>query len=214
MGNAIGLLGGSFDPIHVGHLLLARAARDALDLAEVRLIPAARPWQKGELAAPAEHRVRMIELAIAGEPRLVVDRIELARGGPSYTIDTLRALRAQLPDTPLVLVIGADQMQRLDTWREWREIPRLAHIAVARRNDAVLALAWPLAEFYNERWAPRLPATTAGSVVDLPMPPSDASATEIRALLKQPPAAARDARLAALVPPPVLDYIRAHRLYC
>ncbi|HXF45777.1 MAG TPA: adenylyltransferase/cytidyltransferase family protein, partial [Burkholderiaceae bacterium] len=84
MGNAIGLLGGSFDPIHLGHLLLARAARDALDLAEVRLIPAAQPWQKGELVAPAEHRVRMIELAIAGEPRLVVDRIELERGGPSY----------------------------------------------------------------------------------------------------------------------------------
>lgn len=212
MSAAIGLLGGSFDPVHVGHLLLARAARDALALAEVRFIPAARPWQKGELT-PAEHRVKMLELALAGEPRCRIDPTELQRGGVSYTIDTLRELRAQLADTPLVLVIGADQMQRLDTWREWREIPRLAHIAVARRNDAVLTLSWRLQEFYNERWAPRLPDAPAGSIVDLPMQPSDASATEIRALLKQPPSAERDARLAALLPPAVLDYIRAHHLY-
>jgi nicotinate-nucleotide adenylyltransferase len=212
MSAAIGLLGGSFDPVHVGHLLLARAARDALALAEVRFIPAARPWQKGELA-PAEHRVKMLELALAGEPRCLIDPIELQRGGVSYTIDTLRELRARLADTPLVLVIGADQMQRLDTWRDWREIPRLAHIAVARRNDAVLTLSWLLQEFYNERWAPRLPDAPAGSIVDLPMQPSDASATEIRALLKQPPSAEHDARLAALLPPAVLDYIRAHHLY-
>lgn len=212
MAAPIGLLGGSFDPVHVGHLALARAARDVLGLTEVRFIPAAQPWQKGELAA-AEHRVRMLELALAGETRFAIDRCELARGGASYTIDTLRALRAQLADTPLVLVIGADQMQRFDTWREWREVPKFAHLAVARRNDAVLTLSWTLQEFYNERWAPKLPATPAGCVVDLPMTPSDASATEIRALLKQPPSAARDARLAALVPAPVLDYIRAHRLY-
>ncbi|MCS7100073.1 MAG: nicotinate (nicotinamide) nucleotide adenylyltransferase [Burkholderiaceae bacterium] len=213
MSAAIGLLGGSFDPVHVGHLMLARAARDALDLAQLRFVPAGQPWQKATLVAPAEHRLRMLQLAIDGEPRFFIDRIELDRPGPSYTIDTLRALRAQLADTPLVLVIGADQMQRFDTWREWREIPRYAHLAVARRNDAVLTLTWPLAEFYNAHWAPRLPDAPAGSVLDLPMPPSDASATEIRALLKQPPAAARDARLAQLLPPAVLDYIRVHHLY-
>ncbi|MCS6943837.1 MAG: nicotinate (nicotinamide) nucleotide adenylyltransferase [Sutterellaceae bacterium] len=210
---AIGLLGGSFDPVHVGHLMLARAARDGLDLAQLRFVPAGQPWQKGALVASAEHRLRMLQLAIAGEPRFFIDRIELDRPGPSYTIDTLRALRAQLPDTPLVLVIGADQMQRFDTWREWREIPRYAHIAVARRNDAVLTLTWPLAEFYNAHWAPQLPAALAGSVLDLPMPPSDASATEIRTLLAQPPSGARDARLAQLLPPAVLHYIRAHHLY-
>jgi nicotinate-nucleotide adenylyltransferase len=211
----IGLLGGSFDPIHVGHLALARAALDRLGLAEVRFIPAGQPWQKGEIT-DAAHRAKMVALAIAGEPRFALDMHEIERPGPSYTIDTLRALRAALgPDTPLVLVIGADQMQRLDTWRDWQRLLDLAHIAVARRNDAVLTLPWPLQEFYNEHWAQpaQLRDRPAGCVVDLDMAPVDASATEIRALLRAPASPARDARLAQIVPAAVLDYIRAHDLY-
>lgn len=211
----IGILGGSFDPVHVGHLALARAARDGLQLAELRFVPAGQPWQKGALT-PAEHRVRMIELALDAEPRMGIDHCEIERGGPTYTIDTLRALRERLgAAVPLVLVIGADQMARLDTWRDWSSIPALAHIAVARRNDAVLVLSDALQTFYNERWAPAAQAAgaPAGLVVEIDMPPSDASATEIRALLAQPPTAHAEARLASLVPAPVLDYIRAHHLY-
>ncbi len=211
----IGLLGGSFDPIHVGHLALARAALERLGLAQVRFIPAGQPWQKAEVTAAA-HRAKMVALAIAGEPRFVLDVCEIERPGPTYTIDTLRALRATLgADTPLVLVLGADQMERLDTWRDWTHLLDLAHIAVARRNDAVLTLSWPLQEFYNEHWArpAKLAGRPAGRIVDLEMEPVDASATEIRALLRAPASPERDARLAQIVPAAVLDYIRAHDLY-
>ena len=211
----IGLLGGSFDPIHVGHLQLARDARDRLGLAEVRLIPAAQPWQKGPIT-DAAHRAHMVALAIAGEPGLVLDMHEIERGGPSYTIDTLRALRASLgPAQPLVLIIGADQMARLDTWREWESLIALAHIAVARRNAHPPALSPALQAFHAAHHAGRaaLRDRPHGAIVDLPMTPVDASATQIRALLSEPTSPAREARLAALVPAPVLLYIRQQGLY-
>lgn len=211
----LGLLGGSFDPVHVGHLALARAARDALRLAEVRLIPAAQPWQKGEIT-DAEQRAAMVALAIAGEPGLRLDRGELDRGGPSYTIDTLRALRAEVGAArPLVLIVGADQLQRLDTWRDWQQLPQYAHLAVAQRAGTP-PLPPGLQPWVDARRAPdaaALAAAPAGRIVTLPMTPADASATEIRALLQAPSGAAGDARLAQLLPPAVLLYIRRARLY-
>jgi nicotinate-nucleotide adenylyltransferase len=211
----IGLLGGTFDPIHTGHLALARAARDGLGLAQLLLIPAANPWQKGAIT-DGPHRARMVELATENETRMAVDNCELERGGSSYTIDTLREMRARLgPQTPLVLVIGADQMERLDTWRDWQSILGFAHLAVARRNDAVLVLSYPLQEFYNEHWtqADSVGTSACGHVVELDMAPHDVSATEVRSLLAAAPGPGRDARLAQVLPPAVLDYIRAHRLY-
>lgn len=211
----VGVFGGSFDPIHSGHLALARAARDELRLAELLLVPAARPWQKN-LLTDAAHRAKMVELAIAGEPRLRLERCELERTGASYTIDTLRELRARYgAATPLVLVIGADQMERFDTWHEWQQILQFAHLGVARRNDAVLVLSTALQTYYNEHW---MPAETwrgaaCGYVIEVTMPPHDASATEVRALLASPASGPRDARLAQIVPAPVLDYIRMHHLY-
>jgi len=209
------VLGGTFDPIHNGHLALARAACSSLRLAELRLVPAAHPWQKGSIT-DARRRADMVSLAIAGDPCLRLDLCEVERGGASYSIDTLRDLRARFgAEQPLVLVIGADQMERFDTWREWRAILQLAHLAVARRNDAVLVLGAPLQAFYNEHWgeAEVLQTAPGGRVVAVEMVPSDASATEIRVLLRQPDGPARDARLREIVPAPVLDYIRAHHLY-
>lgn len=211
----IGLLGGSFDPIHAGHLQLARDARDAFDLAELRLVPAGQPWQKKGLT-DAAHRAHMVELAIRGEPRLVLDMREIARTGPSYTVDTLRELRIALgPAQPLVLVIGADQLQRLDTWHQWQQLLGLAHIAVARRAGAPLALGPVMQAYYDRHRADgrTLRARAAGSIVDLPMTPVDASATEIRALLREPPSRRRDEALGRLVPAPVLLYIRDAGLY-
>jgi nicotinate-nucleotide adenylyltransferase len=212
---AIGIFGGSFDPIHNGHLALARAARDALQVTELLLVPAARPWQKHPVT-DAAHRAQMVELAIAGEPRLRLERCELERSGASYTIDTLRELRARYgAATPLVLVIGADQMERLDTWHQWESLLDFAHLGVARRNDAVLVLSDRLQTYYNERWAPAgtWRATAHGCVIEVAMPPNDASATEVRTLLAQPAGPARDARLAQIVPAAVLDYIRTNHLY-
>lgn len=211
----IGLLGGSFNPIHLGHLQLARDARDRLQLGELRFIPAAVPWQKGNIVDP-EARAQMVALAIAGEAGWVLDRIEIERGGASYTIDTLQALRtARGPEVPLVWILGSDQMARLDTWHQWQRLLDFAHLAVARRNDEVMVLPDALQTYYNAHWAEPavLNEATHGHIVDLPMTPSDASGTEIRALLAAPSSPAREKRLHDLLPPAVLDYIRAHHLY-
>jgi nicotinate-nucleotide adenylyltransferase len=212
---SIGLLGGSFDPIHAGHLQLARDAMRQLGLAEVRFIPAGHPWQKGELT-DAAHRAAMVLAAIRGEPGFVLDMREVERPGPTYTIDTLRELRGALgAGVPLALIMGSDQFERLDTWHGWTGLLALAHIAVARRADAVLTPSHALQEFFNAHWARPAAVREAacGHIVEIEMTPVDASATEIRGLLAQPPSPSCDARLNDIVPAPVLDYIRAHHLY-
>jgi nicotinate-nucleotide adenylyltransferase len=147
----IGLFGGSFDPPHRGHRVLADVALDTLALDELRWVPAGVPWQKnGRVLAPAEHRAAMVALVIAGEPRFRLDARELHRSGPSYTIDTVRELLAEQPGAALYLVIGQDQYARLHTWHEWRELLGLVTLAVAARIEV------------------------------LPMPRVDASATAIR----------------------------------
>jgi nicotinate-nucleotide adenylyltransferase len=217
----VGLLGGSFDPIHVGHLQLARDALANLPIGTVRLVPAAQPWQKEPLT-PAEHRVAMIRAALDAElpfvrRRMLLDLAEIERGGPTYTVDTLRAARATLGSgVPLVLIMGADQFERFDTWREWEAIPTLAHIAVARRGAAPLRVPPALAKFRDTRYLKYpgdLVDTPAGHVMDLAMTPVDVSSTELRALLGAPRDAAQQAQLEAAVPPTVLDYIRQHHLY-
>ena len=212
---AIGLLGGSFDPIHLGHRQLARDALAQLGLAEVRFLPAGRPWQKGELT-DATHRAQMVLAAIRDEPRFVLDMREVERTGRTYTIDTLRELRSLLGEAvSLVLIMGSDQFERLETWRDWRLLLDLAHLAVARRADAVLRPSYVLQEYFNAHWAPpaAVHGAARGRVVEIQMTPVDASATEVRAALAQPPCPARDARLAEVVPAAVLDYIDAHHLY-
>jgi len=216
----IGLLGGSFDPIHVGHLQLARDALANLPIAEVHLVPAAQPWQKEELT-PAEHRTQMIRLAIDNElpftrRRMILDLAEIERGGPTFTVDTLREQRALLGDASLVLIMGADQFENFDTWREWEQIPELAHIAVARRGTAAPRLKPTLQKLRDRRYLKYpgdLVESAAGHIVDLAMTPVDVSATELRRLLSRPRAPEEEALIAASVPPPVFDYIREHHLY-
>jgi nicotinate-nucleotide adenylyltransferase len=212
---SIGLLGGSFDPIHRGHLQLAHDALRQLALDELRFVPAGRPWQKAE-PTDAAHRAAMVLAAIRGEPRFALDMREVERAGPTYTIDTLRELRGTLGEAmPLVLIMGSDQFERLDTWRDWTRLLDHAHIAVARRADAVLTPGYALQEFFNAHWARPAAVHDAacGRIVEIDMTPVDASATEVRALLAQPPSPARDSRLVEVVPAAVLDYIRAHHLY-
>ena len=169
--------GGSFDPVHNGHLAIARAARDALH-AEVALVPARDPPHKDATHADADQRAQLLALAIEGEPGLRVDPRELHRAGPSYTFDTLTELRAEAgPGAPLAWLVGADSVLQLHTWHRWRELFDLAHIVAVQRPDARLDAArlreqapQVLAQI-NGRWLPpdALAEGPAGGFVLLPL---------------------------------------------
>ncbi|HEX8988786.1 MAG TPA: nicotinate-nucleotide adenylyltransferase [Rhodocyclaceae bacterium] len=215
----LGILGGTFDPVHRAHLHLARAALVRLGLGEIRWIPAGQPSHRQAPHAPAEHRLAMVRLATAGEPRFAVDADEVASGEPSFTVPTLERLRASLgEDRPLVLLVGADAFLGLPTWRRWRELFDLAHIAVTARPGAPLdpaAMGDELAAAYRARRggdAAVLASRPAGAVVEFeiePVEPADLSATMVRAALRG--ADPRDP--ADLLPSGVLDYIRRNHLY-
>jgi len=210
----IGLLGGSFDPIHAGHVQLAHEAMEQLGLQRVLFVPAGLAWQKGP-ASLAAHRARMVELAIAGEPHFVLDRRELERPGPSYTVETLEQLRQEVgPLQPLVLLIGADQLQQLDTWHRWQDLIGLAHVAVVQRpghgRDPNPAVArWCR---HHAGTAADIARRPAGAVVQFAMKPVDCSSTAIRAALRADAPPSATAEQLALAPA-VLDYARRHRLY-
>lgn len=187
-----GLFGGTFDPPHRAHLALARAALDALGLDALHWVVAGQPWQKAREITPALHREAMVRAAIADEPRFVLDRSELERAGPSYTLDTVRALRAAHPQAEWFLVIGADQHAGLQSWHGWRELLGLVTLAVANRPGA----------------APPVDAEVARQPYRvLPLPLLDISATECRER------AARGLPLDGRVPPAVARYIDQHGLY-
>ncbi len=192
MNKRVGLFGGTFDPVHKAHLALAHAALAALALHEVRWVPTGQPWQKDRRITPAAHRAAMVQLAIAGEPRFVLDRIEIERQGPSYTLDTVRELRAAQPGVDWVLVIGQDQYAGLHTWHDWPQLLSLVTLAVANRPGAPLA--------------PH-PHVMAHPHRAVPLPMLDISATDIRRRL----AAGQD--ISQLVPPQVARYIETHHLY-
>ena len=133
----IGILGGSFDPIHHGHLIAAESLIEALGLDEIRLVVAReQPLKAGQHVASADDRASMVEVAVRGATRLVPDRSELARGGPSYTVDTLRAFRSRWPEAELVLLVGSDAAEELPRWREVDTIRSLARIVVFARSGA------------------------------------------------------------------------------
>lgn len=185
----IGLLGGSFDPIHHGHLIVARTLLEALGLEQVRFVPAReQPFKVGRHAAPAEARARMVGLAIAGEPRFALEPLELERPGPSYTVDTLRALRAREPGREFALLVGADAARDLPKWHQADALAGLATLVVfARPGVEIPALPWPS-------------RTVA-------VPGVEISATGVRARV----AAGLPVRY--WVPDPVAEFIGANRLY-
>lgn len=194
----IGLLGGSFDPPHLAHLALARLARQQLHLDELRWLPAGAPWQKaGRQMASATHRAAMLAALVQGEPGQVIDTRELQRSGPTYTIDTVRALQSEQPDADWVFILGQDQYGRFDTWRDWPELLQRLTLAVADRAGQV----------------PTPPPALAGvphRVVALPLPRQDIAASDIR---QQLAAGVPPAQLAPLVGAAVASYIDHHQPY-
>jgi nicotinate-nucleotide adenylyltransferase len=213
-GNPLGILGGTFDPVHLAHLALARAALDRLGLAQVRWIPAGQPPHRAAPHASSAARLAMVRLAIAGEPRFVLDDSEAKSSAPSYTVDTLERLRRHFgPGQSIVLLMGADAFRGLRTWHRWEEILGLAHIAVATRPDFPLAaLDAPLADVFGRcRLASAdFSREPAGGIYPFQLVAGTVSATEARALIA---AGAPDGKLLELLPAPVLDYIRQHHLY-
>lgn len=210
----LGLLGGTFDPLHVGHLRLGLEAREALGLAEVCFIPAGNPPLRDAPRCPAAHRLAMVERAVAGEPGCSADASEVtAAAAPSYTIDTLeRQRRRHGPRRPLVLLLGADAFARLESWHRWRELFALAHVAVATRPGHELRVGAGEslldAEFRARQGsAADLADAPAGRIVHFAITPLEISASAIRARL------ARGSSVRYLVPDGVLDYIQTHQLY-
>ena len=182
---AIGILGGTFDPVHNAHLAMARAALDRLGLDHVLFIPTGQTRYRPPAATPGRDRAAMLRLAIEDEPRFAVDERELRPGATGYTVDTLRALRSEFGDAELHLLMGADQYAKLDSWHRPDEVRRLARIAVFARPGVALNAGVRL----------------------IPMQPMPVSASEIRAR------AQRGEPLDDVVPPAVANYIARHRLY-
>lgn len=216
-GGVLGIFGGTFDPLHVAHLRLGLEAREALDLAEVCLIPAGSPPLRAAPRCAASHRLAMVERAIATLPGFSVDPGEVQAAAdsaaPSYTVATLeRQRRRHGPQRPLVLLLGADAFARLESWHRWRELFGLAHIAVATRPGHELTVGAGEtaldAEFKaRQGGAPDLGAAPAGRIVPFAITALEISASAIRERL------GRGLSVRYLVPDAVLDYIESHQIY-
>ncbi|MGM0570690.1 nicotinate-nucleotide adenylyltransferase [Marinobacter sp.] len=205
------IYGGTFDPIHNGHLRVAIELREALGVSRVDLVPCHIPPHRGDPGGSSEHRLELLRMAIADEPSLGVDDRELVRGGSSYTADTLRHLREELgPDEPLVMVLGTDSFAGFDRWQEWSCIPELAHIVLVTRPQAGLAPGSAPSQLLARRRVTdvaTLGAAPAGCILEVEPPLLDISATGIRERL----ASGRSIRY--LVPDPVLARIDELGLY-
>jgi len=212
---ALGLFGGTFDPVHFGHLRLAAELREAFRLERVVFLPAGHPWQRSrDTYASGADRVRMLELAPAGDPAFGVDDREVRREGPSYTADTLAEYRHERgPATPLVFLCGTDAFARVETWHRWESLFELAHFAVAVRADdagwsskgpgAIPKALWPRVTMSLRD----LLSSPAGRIMTFAMTPLAISSTAIRGLVQA------SLSIRYLTPDPVVDYIHQNQLY-
>jgi len=212
---ALGLFGGTFDPVHLGHLRLATELAEAFRLEQVLFIPAGLPYHRGRSAhATNEQRLTMLKLATARDARFDVDDRELKREGNTYTYDTLAEIRRERgPDAALIFLMGTDTFAKIDTWHRWTELFDLAHFGIAiRAEDAQWNTRGPGA-FPKEIW-PRITlnlremlAAPAGNVMTFKMTPLAISSTAIRET------AADGGSIRYLTPDPVVEYIRTHQVY-
>jgi nicotinate-nucleotide adenylyltransferase len=210
----IGILGGSFDPVHNGHLRLAVEVMEALDFDSVRLVPLSLPNAEKSPVASGAQRLAMLKAAVADEPRLIPDDRELRRGGISYTVETLQSLREEQPNQPLCLILGMDAFRRIGTWHQWQRLRTLAHIVIAARpgavpgavpgDDEVLPAEFISARTQNPDILRQHPA---GSVLEQTIQQLEISSTEIRARVR----ASRSIRY--LLPDAVMAIIKEQKLY-
>ncbi|NQW93706.1 MAG: nicotinate (nicotinamide) nucleotide adenylyltransferase [Polaromonas sp.] len=196
----IGVFGGAFDPPHNAHLALAQTALRELAMDALHVIPTGQAWHKARPLSPAEHRLAMTRLAFQDMPGVVVDDREIKRLGPTFTIDTLRALQAENPDAQLYLLMGGDQFAAFMQWHQWREITKIAIICIAARAR----FDWAEGQFDTQK-QPEMRLLT------LQMPPMAVSATQIRQLLAS--GLGENQAMTDLLPHPVASYISQHQLY-
>ena len=207
----IGILGGTFNPIHYGHLRIAQETAEAFALSQVKFLPAAKPPLKTEPDVTPEQRAEMVQLAIAANSLFSLDTRELDRDGPSYTIDTLAALRAEYPQDALCLIIGTDAFSRFDQWHRWQQMLDYCHlIVVSRPPVADTHLSEPLRKLlqsHQTQDTTQLSQHTYGLIAMHTVTALDISSSQIRNLLRahQSPA--------YLCPEAVISYIQAHQLY-
>jgi nicotinate-nucleotide adenylyltransferase len=207
----IGVYGGTFDPIHKGHVLSADELCQRLALDELRLIPCHQPPHRPQPLASSQQRLAMVELAIAGHASLTVDDRELQREGPSYTVETLKNLREELgPDVALCWVMGADAFAHLDSWYQWEQLLVLAHIVVLARPGESIPMDCPPYQLLEQQGLVEpaaLRETAAGKILQQALTPYPVSATAIRqAVASQQPSIDG-------LSPAVLDYIKQNTLY-
>ena len=206
---ALGVLGGAFDPVHIGHLRGAIAVREHLGLERVDLLPAAQSPLKDTATVTAADRLAMLEAAVRGVPGLGVDARELARKGPSYTVDTLIELRREVGQAmPLIWIVGTDILPALPKWSRWQQLLELAHLVILERpgsDSPPLAVTQWLDQHQIDQSA--LLTSPAGGVMTLDQPVLDIASSDIRMLL----AAGRDPRF--LLPVVVMEYITQHKLF-
>lgn len=210
----VGILGGTFNPIHYGHLRMAQELADGLGMDEVKFIPSANPPHKDSVTVSAEHRAAMVKLAIADNPKFSIDELELRRDSASYTIDTLISLRETLGNnTALCLMMGSDAFVKLNTWHRWQELLDYAHIILVQRpNQGKPQEKLPdelqtlLREHYAEDVS-ELSKTNAGLINMQAISAQDISATQIRNAIKH------QQSVKYLAPNEVIEYIQQHRLY-
>ena len=186
----LGVMGGTFDPIHNGHLVAASEAASAFGLDKVLFVPTGEPWQKQDITA-SEHRLAMTTLAIAGNPLFEISSVDVQRAGPTYTVDTLREIHESNPDADVYFITGADSIAQIESWKDSSQIWPLAHFVGVTRPGHTL----------------EVPKTASGNVSLLEIPALAISSTDIRARVKS------GKPIEYLLPNSVIDYIHAHHLY-
>ncbi len=204
------LFGGTFDPVHYGHLRCAEETRQKLGVATLSLLPAGQPVHRARPRASAAQRLKMLQLASEEFPRLTIDTREIERDGPSYMVDTLKQIRQQYPHRPLLLLIGQDAANHLDCWYQWMELFELAHIVILTRPAAHVAYSQELAALIQGKLvitAARVLASPAGNVLRLQVAAIDISATMIKSIIRL----GRSPK--GMLPPAVLTYIDENALY-
>lgn len=209
--DAIGLFGGTFDPVHFGHLRAASEVKEKLGIKDFRLLPAGIPAHRSQTHANAEHRLAMLRLAVAEHPDLMVDAREAHRVGPSYMVDTLAEIRTDISsDTPIILTLGQDAANGLNSWHRWQELFNYAHIVVMTRPDSKYDFPDELEEFIAQRRVEDIEAifaSAAGLLLDIEVTQLAISSTAIR----QQVATGESPRF--LLPDRILGYIGFHGLY-